>query len=799
MAVESLQAVSFHPQLLSPLIKEGHAAYQALYVAVMMSMAGRGMPDPYSSQPPLLSDREEQQGAIFSRMPKPDALPGLRELVLLARSATNGELEIFYHEPRKDGRPVSAPLRRWLARRARDFDELFPGGPASLVDVVAPADLDALGQAMLRGTELAAHYGREAAPEHVAFVLVRDQALQLAPFLTQLDAEPDPFIAALLEDAREPSPPDPEWPARLAAEVETVAAELDGPAGAEAVLVALSRVAGTRALAQLVEEAGGDRALRAAAAGTVAEAARTHVLNVQPRAVPDLPSAEDVIGVAPLVDGLEALLNDPKTTLPLAVAVNAPWGAGKSSMMLQLRTRLQGAKGPRTWTTVGFDAWKYEKSERLWAALAKAVYEQPVARMTWWARLSFRIRLERRRLGAWAFWARTVAPVVLAGIAAVVVLATGASAAAVASATTIAGFLGLAGVARLLGLVTDPFKRAIDQYAERGARYADKLGFTAEADDDVAMLTELLTGDEGQALAIFVDDLDRCSPTHVVEVVEAVNQIFNSTGGRPCLFVLGMDRDVVAASIRAAYAELIVALEPQSPALACDFGDRFLAKLVQLSVAVPPPAMAGMERLLIDITGNHRPDRAATADGAPSREQVAIARGAIEAEHPRNPAEVAEAAGKVSDALTPAAVDEAMRQARAERFNADSEDVAAAEFELLEHLPRNPRDVKRFDNAFRLQLHVANGTPGCRLSFAPPQLFALGKWVALRLRWPDLARQFDARPELIAAVETEANGGPAADGFAWPADRASLVALLREDDEARRLAPLPFATFLHAL
>lgn len=518
--------------------------------------------------------------------------------------------------------------------------------------------------------------------------------------------------------------------------------------------------------------------------------------------MPDVPSAEDYLGFGPLIDGLARLLDDEGTDLPLAIAVNAPWGAGKSSAMLQLQDRLNGETAKRRWWIVEFDAWKYEKSERLWAALAKAIYDDAMKAMpSRWARFTFRLRLERKRLGTGRFAAQVIAPFVLAAAVIAVVLTTGVEAPAKASFTGLAGLLGLVQAGRLAGIAADPFKRAIDRYAGQ-ARYAEQLGFTAEANDDIANLTALLT--EKRKLAVFVDDLDRCSPAHVVEVVEAINQIFNADEDRQCLFILGMDRDVVAASIEAAYDPLRASLKERRDGLAHEFGLRFLAKLVQLSVAIPVPSDTDMKRLLGKMTGNPVPAEEAEEGAAPpppSDDDVRSEKRRLEQAQPRNPAEVEEVAERMTsgEGSTPA-LQEAVRQVRADLFTTDSEDVAKAEFELLDYLPRNPRDLKRFDNAFRLQLHVANGTPGCDLRFDLDQLVALGKWVALRLRWPDVADRLDADHDLLERLEDHVNdGGAAPDGFEWPADRKDFDALLREKARARRLTGLPARTFLRVL
>ena len=526
------------------------------------------------------------------------------------------------------------------------------------------------------------------------------------------------------------------------------------------------------------------------------------------RAIADLPSEEDLLGFSPLVEGLRALLNVRRTQLPLAIAITAPWGAGKSSVMLQLRQLLRepGDRQPceRTWWTVDFPAWKYERSERLWAALAKAIYEQPQEQMTLLQRVRFRVRVERERLGWRRFLAEGAWPPIAAGGAVLVAFGSGKHlAGAPTPALITSGAAFVAGISRFWGLASMPFKRAVERHAS-APDYEGQLGFTAEADRDIRSLTRVLAPDsekDPRALAVFVDDLDRCTSAHVVEVVEAMNQVFNADGRHGCVFVLGVDREVVATSIEVAYAPTVRALRRARRPVSDGFGMQFLAKLVQLSVAVPEPSGEGIERLLTKLTGNARAAR--------SEDQEAIERVEedIRRQAPERLADVAEAATHAGAA--PAAAElEAQRRVRAEMIR-DSPDVAEAEFELLRHLDRNPRQVKRFDNAFRLQLYVANEDPDCRLSFSVDELIALGKWVALRLRWPELAEAIDDEPDLLGALEATANGSHASvmpgeltrlqRVYArWFVDR-EVLSLLRDAGDrgaARRVTSLEPGAFL---
>jgi len=113
---------------------------------------------------------------------------------------------------------------------------------------------------------------------------------------------------------------------------------------------------------------------------------------------------------------------------------------------------------------------------------------------------------------------------------------------------------------------------------------------------------------EDRAIAVFVDDLDRCSPRYVVEVIDAINQIFSSLDAR-CVFILGMDRQIVASSIEAHYEEMLKHLERRNTPLAREYGYWFLSKIVQMSVSVPQTTPGGMRDLLSMVTDRVAPPR----------------------------------------------------------------------------------------------------------------------------------------------------------------------------------------------
>ena len=86
--------------------------------------------------------------------------------------------------------------------------------------------------------------------------------------------------------------------------------------------------------------------------------------------------------------------------------------------------------------------------------------------------------------------------------------------------------------------LTDQFDRYVTE-----PDYASDLGYLHHVDEDIDRALDILIGNG--RLAIFIDDLDRCAPDTVSEVILAINH-FLSVQTRRVIFILGVDMDVVA-------------------------------------------------------------------------------------------------------------------------------------------------------------------------------------------------------------------------------------------------------------
>ncbi|GII76091.1 hypothetical protein Sru01_10730 [Sphaerisporangium rufum] len=272
--------------------------------------------------------------------------------------------------------------------------------------------------------------------------------------------------------------------------------------------------------------------------------------------------------------------------------------------------------------TVWFNPWMYQSGEQVWAGLAHEIISQVTGRLPrgererFWLTLNLaRIDREAVRRRAYHLAATRLLPVAFA-LGAVVLLTLASLAAsalmpalrpaltAVAAAAGSGGSLIVLGAAvvrlgRFLGESADgAFQRLVRQPDLLGAApdlvkglppdpgYRSKAGFLHLVQADMRRVLGMVAT-ERRPLVVFVDDLDRCTPGTVAQVIEAVN-LFLAGEFPNCVFVLAMEPEIVAAHVEAAYRDLARTLPPDAEERS-GLGWRFLEKIVQLPLSVPLP------------------------------------------------------------------------------------------------------------------------------------------------------------------------------------------------------------------
>lgn len=355
----------------------------------------------------------------------------------------------------------------------------------------------------------------------------------------------------------------------------------------------------------------------------------------------------DVLQYDLIAENLFTILTDEGTNPPLNIGILAPWGRGKTSLMKRIkkkfddirikeypkpltrpsvkfsishfrkwakskfekipnipsiRTIINWLKTDRLelsfdirYSTVWFNPWNYQSSEMIWGGLAYSVIEQTVSQIPDKAqRELFRLQLRLARFSKEKL-RKDIQNYSIAVIIQILIFGT-----LTLSCLILALLLGKTWLSLITCLPLIPsifflrkyfqtdnktIIKKLEKY-DKPVEYLNKLGTFHEVESDLKKVFDYLIKTD-KPLVVFVDDLDRCSPAKVVEVIEAINVFINSDAYKDkCYFILGMDAEMVAAALDVTYDKMkgkmgVRELEQGS------VGWYFLDKFIQLPFFIP--------------------------------------------------------------------------------------------------------------------------------------------------------------------------------------------------------------------
>lgn len=320
-----------------------------------------------------------------------------------------------------------------------------------------------------------------------------------------------------------------------------------------------------------------------------------HERSVADILVSDRPLREgdrDILDFGKIAAGLSRFLRNTRTQPPLTIAVTGPWGTGKSSLMNLLRRDLQ----ERSFRTVWFNAWHHQREESLLASLLESV-RQTASPPVWTIKgIRFRVRL------LWARFSRYAVPLLV--LFPLFALAVGyilrhpaerlhdladafwsfrhffthdASADGAVADTTRPGGQQKTLLALIISIggAAVTYARGLKAF---GVNPADLVKSVASAGQVPTIQTppafryrfaqdfrEVTNALKPERLVVFIDDLDRCKPDQVLEILEAVNFLVDSGD---CVVVLGIDRERVTGCVAIGFKEVasvLAGMEQKQP------------------------------------------------------------------------------------------------------------------------------------------------------------------------------------------------------------------------------------------
>ena len=313
--------------------------------------------------------------------------------------------------------------------------------------------------------------------------------------------------------------------------------------------------------------------------------------------------ALDRFGFVAFADALALIIDHERTATPLTVAVSAPWGGGKSSVGGMLETlltdRVARRHGDDPRLVVWFNAWEHEDAAHLGAALAGAVARAADRRRPWWRRAVS--PLPGAMLGAEARRRRSAiiagVSLVIAGLLALLPGGPKLAGELLGIQSLAASGVGVGATAAAMLLFQRVFATA-----KGAARFIDdprseaSRGSMSEVKQQLGTLIRHATRDG--RLVIFIDDLDRCESGRSLEVCRVASQLLAQEG---VVTILLADMSPIAASAAARFS--VGGEDARGDAaveLADDVGRRYLEKIAQLELMLPPPDPAHMREVGAD-------------------------------------------------------------------------------------------------------------------------------------------------------------------------------------------------------
>ncbi len=479
----------------------------------------------------------------------------------------------------------------------------------------------------------------------------------------------------------------------------------------------------------------------------------------------DAPSDEDLLRRWPLARALATRLrrfchDEPGTSF--LVHIDGSWGMGKSTLLNLLRQELeqeQEQEQESQWLTVPFNAWRQSRVGAPWWALL-AVLRHEVVRPH---RVPVRVWL--RLAESWARFRRASPPFVFAFFVLLLV------AAAVFALLrphkfTFAASVGLVqGTVALLAALGTLWAGALVAGrfllwdSARGAKLFEQSN--ANPMQDIAEHFSWLAAKAKRPVVFFIDDLDRCADSYVIDLLDTVQTLVRDVVKDPAggakrtpasvSFVVAADGSWIRQSYEIKYTQFTQAVATPGRSL----GYLFLDKLFQLRVPVPTIDPIKQQEYLRDILrGQEAPASTTASDTEEQAVRESLCRSSSEAEVVET---LRNASPLVRGRVAPAAVEKLTTKAVA----ATTEHHLQRFANLLE---ANPRAMKRFVNDYSILRAVRT------LESNPVSMDPLALWAIIETRWPGLADYLRARPETTVALAQ----GRGARSETVPADLRSL-------------------------
>jgi hypothetical protein len=235
--------------------------------------------------------------------------------------------------------------------------------------------------------------------------------------------------------------------------------------------------------------------------------------------------------------------------------------------------------------SVTFNAWQFEDSKQIWAGLASQISKRIEEELPWFAQQRLRLKY------AWKERRTELLLNVMLPVAIMFVVVGLFSVGYFRNIVVPPGLDSLGGLLRLLlpagsALLTiwflssqilkvaKPMSERVLSYVSL-PNYRDQMGFQHRVKDDLAFIFNFLKSRRPNCkVIVYIDDLDRCSESKIMEILQAINLIL---AGSEFFVFVGMNMEIIERAIATYYKDKAVD----------DLAEYYLSKIVQISFELP--------------------------------------------------------------------------------------------------------------------------------------------------------------------------------------------------------------------
>lgn len=489
--------------------------------------------------------------------------------------------------------------------------------------------------------------------------------------------------------------------------------------------------------------------------------------DVKPKS--DEPTAEDELGRRPFAESLVDKINEVREAGQkdgFAVHLHAPWGAGKTSILLMMQDYMKRSAKiepkDKNWVVVNFNAWEHERRNPPWWPLIEAVERDCSAYLAEQAgirnnkkpwqevddclksitqshfRSSVKSWIGHKFLWCWwklkTDWLPLVVFLIFGGLIYFLL-----DKSELITNTPDQSFF-MTFLKNLFPLIL----AAVGLYATflsatRSMVFGskDNANYYFQLSNDPLgrihnLFNKLIDGVD-RPVCIFIDDLDRCHADFVVDLLEGIQSSFRH---EKVTYVVAADKGWIRSSFENRYDSF----KPHVGDAAQPIGYLFLEKIFQMSTPIPGMAAYVKQDYFDHLLDAKSVNENAVESSDDYNERVERAQRSIEEAHPEG---VTHDAIKTYISNDPTDVN----LAAAVKLVDKSPEAEKQSKHLLSQFARvlsgNPREMKRLLNAFTMRRALSI------IQFSDVSMEVLFRWTIIEQSYPALADELIKQPELI--------------------------------------------------